>query len=932
MKVRKLFATVLAAGVVLALSGAAGGDVILVPGIGALPGGDLTDPQNNISDGVPDPYDGTGYDWVAALFNIETWFWPGELEHSGYSFAYDGTFTSIDDGYWHKARTWGNPSAPPNVPTSDSEVIIDGETVTVRNGHTNEAMDLTITDGMLIVDFHAALAIGGNVTVASPGGLDIRGTLSAGNITSDTVTGISGGTLITGGVSLADLAITDSGTIENSGALSAGNLVLAADSTFTKSGAGKLSFTRGDNTVPTTSVVRIVEGELFMQQLGATNPMDEGSLHLAGGTFSVQAQALAALDMTATDVSVTADSAINAITDYTADFGILTFNEPGILTTTGAPDGISFAGTNIRTTGPVGFNTETDTWTGPIDGGWYQATIIKTGPADLILDAPAMKLEGSVFDVQEGRLIASRLAGDEPEPITPPLPRPTHEPGGSAWGWWGWEGDTPPGRKKDVEPDPSPNPLGHAGVQLSGGELALTTSVATTQTAPGTFSNPLYVIADSSLTAGQHAGGLGGPQYVQLGNDVNGVTIQTGKTLSIGTTDVYTLRLAGRVEGGNVLVKDGTVEISAGGTLDNLEIPDTSTGELTVQNVPIEIRQSGSLTLGNTRFEATVGQFHAIGTLTKTIADNIILSGGTVTVKEAPLLMVGALGYSSDEGSGSVLNFDSSDYVDIPAAKAALASLAGTQKVSISLLQYGDEGAESRQIVIFQGTDDGRQIAVHLPWGNSNAYGDAFQNAGDSQFEDQWNHWVLVDTVVADPATGDGPINMLDAHFSLIYDALSMLDLDDATTALFGDILTTEEADQGDEPSAGIEMEGDFYTALDLTTVEWNKPNVHFSLIDDTFTILDLGGATTAVFGDILMTQRVNHATNPKAWIQITGDHYYSAVNSLALEWEKLWYVRRISSSPGDWVTLEVVPEPGTLVLLGLGGLGMFMRWTRRRV
>lgn len=47
-------------------------------GTGALLGGDLTDPDNNINDNVPaSPNGGSGFNWVSATATTEPWFSPG---------------------------------------------------------------------------------------------------------------------------------------------------------------------------------------------------------------------------------------------------------------------------------------------------------------------------------------------------------------------------------------------------------------------------------------------------------------------------------------------------------------------------------------------------------------------------------------------------------------------------------------------------------------------------------------------------------------------------------------------------------------------------------------------------------------------------------------------------------------------------------------
>jgi len=254
------------------------------------------------------------------------------------------------------------------------------------------------------------------------------------------------------------------------------------------------------------------------------------------------------INMTGSDVTVLSDSTLNALTNSTADFGNLIFTPtpaPGqaILRTSGAPDGMSFLGTTITAGDTVGFNTETDTTPGAIAGGGLGATIVKSGPAELILNQAGSGLGGATFDVQDGRLVSLGLA-----------------------------------------------PIGPAAVQLSGGEFALTS--------PGgdlNVTNPLTVVSDSGMHAGQFAGGVGGPVLVTL-SDLD----PDASILTLRATDGYSFGIPGALPGtGGIDVAQGPVRVDEAMDIGTLILSGgqlvrtgagTPDGDVTVRN---ELRLDG---------------------------------------------------------------------------------------------------------------------------------------------------------------------------------------------------------------------------------------------------------------------------------------------------------------------------------------------------
>jgi hypothetical protein len=234
----------------------------------------------------------------------------------------------------------------------------------------------------------------------------------------------------------------------------------------------------------------------------------------------------AAIDLSGTDINITADSTLDMVTNYSATLGSLNFGAASVLTTTGADGEMIFADTTLAN-GINGFNTESDTQTGELIVGDANATIIKTGAADLILDlsAPAIGAGSLAFDVRAGRLIAQ--AGSTPLSLDSP-------------------------------------------VGINGGEVVLISSALETD---ATFDNPI-TSTGGTLTVGANGGANIGPLTLTLGNaTTNNVTLTSG-TLLVQATDDYTLDIAGDILGG---ASGGNMTIGAGSTVTVAKTIDAAT-------------------------------------------------------------------------------------------------------------------------------------------------------------------------------------------------------------------------------------------------------------------------------------------------------------------------------------------------------------------
>ncbi len=286
-------------------------------------------------------------------------------------------------------------------------------------------------------------------------------------------------------------------------------------------------------------------------------------------------------------------------------FADLTMKQDAALVTAGTAGAAFTGGTTIEAGATaIGFNPQTPMNLGAIDGSAAPNVVIaKTGSGTLVLDSAGTDLASTAtIDVQGGALEGYHAS----------------------------------------------NPFDEATLKLSGGDVLLSAKAGI---GPDTVTYDNAVVADANgvITAGQGAAGEPAPMDVVLGSAGNGVTINSGNTLTMRATDGYTLSVAGNVTGDNLAVDQGTVNLG-GATVANLNVSgagqvNLSTNinltNLTVTNDSVHagshlvtVAESGVMTCGvydKSTYTATSGSFQASGDITQTGADTIIL-GGTLTI------------------------------------------------------------------------------------------------------------------------------------------------------------------------------------------------------------------------------------------------------------------------------------------------------------
>ncbi|NQU19861.1 MAG: hypothetical protein HQ567_01155, partial [Candidatus Nealsonbacteria bacterium] len=346
-------------------------------------------------------------------------------------------------------------------------------------------------------------------------------------------------------------------------------------------------------------------------------PVDAGGLRVQAGVY----QSEQILDLGATAITVNGGGTLDLHGPWAAQVGPVVL-KAGTLTTAGTIAETIFGGTTLDVEAvDVGLNTQVVTNPGALDGTALvaPATLAKTGLSDLVMDQPGVNLGQLTIDVQQGRLIVT---------------------GGTA-------------------------PVDDAVLQLGGGELVLAADSSDGSLA---FDKAVAVTAPSSLTAGPgHTATTN--VAVTLGSAAAGVTLGDGATLTLGSTDDYSLDVAGDVNGaaGGLSVSQGDVTLSGGtnvlsldvtgGTLNanavvsagnltatggmlNTAAAAVTTDSLTVAGTAavsaagtgIAVNDGGTAKIGPTTFQTTGGTMSFAGSVLATGTDTLILGGGDVTV------------------------------------------------------------------------------------------------------------------------------------------------------------------------------------------------------------------------------------------------------------------------------------------------------------
>jgi len=192
-------------------------------------------------------------------------FDPGPPPPAG--LTWDGTVNNWGSAHW----TGANPPPPPDWPDATINATVGAGTVTVEANHA--AYDLTMTGGTLAIGAGNSLAVTNEVNAS--GGLL---TLGAGSAFS------------TAKGSIADLTTLGSAAVGVTGTtLSVDHLQLAAGSTLTKQGSGKLALNNTASVVAPGATFAVLGGTL--SSVGA-NPLGTGAsaaaeVVLDGGTLEV---------------------------------------------------------------------------------------------------------------------------------------------------------------------------------------------------------------------------------------------------------------------------------------------------------------------------------------------------------------------------------------------------------------------------------------------------------------------------------------------------------------------------------------------------------------------------------------------------------------------------------------------------------------------
>ncbi|HUT08971.1 MAG TPA: LamG-like jellyroll fold domain-containing protein, partial [Thermoguttaceae bacterium] len=307
---------------------------------------------------------------------------------------------------------------------------------------------------------------------------------------------------------------------------------------------------------------------------------------------------LEAIDLRGTSFSVTADSTLEANTDFDAALGPLTIDSGFTLTTTGSP--ISFTSTAASGAGDavIGIHSNTDTTlTGAsgLDGGGRNLTIAIGGSGRTNLTRPGVNLENATFRLDSGELAG--LIG----------------PGGV---------------------------FGSAEFAFNGGRLLVSS--------PGgnqNFDNPLSVTGGGTFAA--TAGLPGGVSNVEV-SLINAVTFDNDAVLSLEANDGYTLNLNGPMSGaGGIEATAGIVNVNPIGDKDYSGLTAASGGAMMTIDAPLPntsaLRVTGGATIVLNQPVTTSGPSQTTVNA-GTLEVNAALATGTVNISNSGTVNVTAGG------------------------------------------------------------------------------------------------------------------------------------------------------------------------------------------------------------------------------------------------------------------------------------------------
>jgi len=375
------------------------------------------------------------------------------------------------------------------------------------------------------------------------------------------------------------------------------------------------------------------------------NPSDGRGTWQTGGAAAIDLQ-------TTLTVDTAAVSTLRLISGYGANLRELALKD-GSLQITGATGlTVEQASISTATSGTVGLMTDTPTVLTDVagfNGNGQTVRIAKGGAADLILNKLGTGLENATFAAEGGRLV-------------------------------GVHGS---------------NPFGAATLEVNGGEIVLSSAGGNV-----TYDNPVHVTGDGTLTAGQAGGGVAGPLTVTLGSMANGVSIDAGRTLTMRSTDNYTLDVAGQLSSGNVKVTEGIVALSGGGAAAKLEVKAAATASTLGLTVSDEFKVGNlTLTASGTPFGLSGEN---LGTPSATQHRTVSLSGGEVAVRNGSTVPDGVQLWLD---AGTISGLNNGDPVTTWADQSGYGRDAGHPQGNPTYVAIGPNG---QPVVNFLGSSNSR--------------------------------------------------------------------------------------------------------------------------------------------------------------------------------------------------------------------------------